>query len=656
MSPLFAYSPLTGKDHFRVFLLMPAKDRDANLIGLLRHTTLRDQYEELIRPYTALSYVWGDPAPVDKISLDGQELGITENLAAALRDIRDATRVHCVWADAICIDQSNICERNQQVAIIGQIYSCANNTIIYLGPLESHSEFVLREVQEAVHQDSYTTNITDATPLKMPRDASYGVETIISEAEKGLLFRPWFRRIWVLQELVLSEKPWVQCGTKQVRWRDLCRLLIPLLESRRPKIEVGSKVNSGPIYDIESMNSIRADYSMYRLARASHSLIDPSSSDETQIDEKLREGCSFEKTLKMRTGCHASDSRDAVFAYLSIISDKDEILKFVKLDYNQTIKELFTAAARYITEQGELKHLTEAITSSHPLRSILPSWVPDWQVHVSKETLCKEMKAISATTFHYSKFIGLFGVNESWKILHVSGVLPLPSAYPSAFHHSCQWDHHPDDYRHLPIMENIARKVWENFLNLGAAAGNEEITCRLASLQSWPDELRRALDSRGHRGRSIWKDIIETLVLYLRSAQPGSHQLALLSSGNLGLVPHEASAGDLVATLIPVPDILGIPGGKYRGTHRVIAQLYPFPDADKFERDKSWFKYNIAPGLSAADFKFHYGLLVASSHGSGSDEWRTNISSLYKDKKFIAMGKDQGIYDYRHSVTMMVLH
>jgi hypothetical protein len=46
---------------------------------------------------------------------------ITSNLHAALLRIRGATEVRILWADAVCIDQTNDTEKNHQVGIIGDI-------------------------------------------------------------------------------------------------------------------------------------------------------------------------------------------------------------------------------------------------------------------------------------------------------------------------------------------------------------------------------------------------------------------------------------------------------------------------------------------------------------------------------------------------------
>jgi|SRR6266498_3420146 len=58
---------------------------------------------------------------------------VTVNLYAALRQLRRSDSSRILWVDAPCIDQSNLDERSQQVYIMGDIYSHANEVLIWLG-------------------------------------------------------------------------------------------------------------------------------------------------------------------------------------------------------------------------------------------------------------------------------------------------------------------------------------------------------------------------------------------------------------------------------------------------------------------------------------------------------------------------------------------
>jgi hypothetical protein len=51
---------------------------------------------------------------------------ITENCDAALRHLRHSRTSRTLWVDSVCIDQSAILERNQQVTLMGDVYKLAS--------------------------------------------------------------------------------------------------------------------------------------------------------------------------------------------------------------------------------------------------------------------------------------------------------------------------------------------------------------------------------------------------------------------------------------------------------------------------------------------------------------------------------------------------
>ncbi|KAF2174520.1 hypothetical protein K469DRAFT_613789, partial [Zopfia rhizophila CBS 207.26] len=58
-------------------------------------------------PYEALSYAWGDPKITIAITVRGVTSPATENLFDFLNSLRSLTADRFLWADAICIDQTN---------------------------------------------------------------------------------------------------------------------------------------------------------------------------------------------------------------------------------------------------------------------------------------------------------------------------------------------------------------------------------------------------------------------------------------------------------------------------------------------------------------------------------------------------------------------
>jgi hypothetical protein len=111
------YSPLSQTGTIRV-LCFDAVPADEQISCTLRQVDLRDYPR-----YIALSYAWGDPNERLRIMCDGHELNVTVNLVHALQQLRSSRLPTGLWIDAICIDQSNGEERNQQVSMMHDIFS-----------------------------------------------------------------------------------------------------------------------------------------------------------------------------------------------------------------------------------------------------------------------------------------------------------------------------------------------------------------------------------------------------------------------------------------------------------------------------------------------------------------------------------------------------
>jgi hypothetical protein len=96
--------------------------------------------------YRCLSYTWDPQYPQHDVVVNGQTLRIGHNLWLFLRSARAAGIDVPVWIDAICINQSNVAERNGQVSRMGQIYSNAESVIVWLGPLDRKVQAFFRDL------------------------------------------------------------------------------------------------------------------------------------------------------------------------------------------------------------------------------------------------------------------------------------------------------------------------------------------------------------------------------------------------------------------------------------------------------------------------------------------------------------------------------
>ncbi|EEU37728.1 uncharacterized protein NECHADRAFT_53535 [Fusarium vanettenii 77-13-4] len=232
----FPYKPLdTGKAEIRVLKLPTNSSGSFELITV----SLHDDPE-----YAALSYLWGDPQDQEIITVQGYKLGVTKNLAAALSRLRRDEPwlgTDRVWADAICIDQTNLVERSEQVQLMRRIYSSALVVYSWVGPTDYTLAFETLETLACIikenlkgHADGEISaeilsgravvrldwlrqhgNLWDPKdePGSPPRDNPW---------HASLVLEKYWKRVWVFQEVVLAHRLLLlSSGDTVLGWEDL---------------------------------------------------------------------------------------------------------------------------------------------------------------------------------------------------------------------------------------------------------------------------------------------------------------------------------------------------------------------------------------------------------------------------------------------------
>ncbi|KAH9203950.1 heterokaryon incompatibility, partial [Leptodontidium sp. 2 PMI_412] len=178
--------------------------------------------------YTALSYHWGDQSNKLPIYLSNtgfletydqaSNFWVTESLHDALVQLRrnhyllPGDSKHALWIDAICIDQDNIEERNEQVRRMGDIYQKAALIYIWLGPEENNSQLAWSKITVVVdnvrrfpfdrRQHTYNSwkDMHAGMMTAVVNPSWGGLESKGHEAMCHLLSRPWWTRAWIVQE------------------------------------------------------------------------------------------------------------------------------------------------------------------------------------------------------------------------------------------------------------------------------------------------------------------------------------------------------------------------------------------------------------------------------------------------------------------------
>lgn len=319
--------------------------------------------------YQALSYTWGGQERVHPVYVgDDIALLVTKNCLDALRLLRQRN-ILVVWIDAVCIDQSNPAEKAIQVAMIGDVFRNATRTLIYtdsnaadaadiadVGPSQKRSL-----VPSAMRKWLKGYEVEDKANSWSNTRSTFG---------SNMAQSPWFRRTWVVQELMLSRQPVIM--TKDY--------MMPLLSHAtnlrhgivgEPSVldlylelshEYG-KTPRPPAFGLEWPPLFRSD----GRDEGAESAKEPSqlALNLWRLPEILLLTCEF--------GC--ADPRDKVFAILPLFARP--IPDLLQPDYAKAVEDVFIDASWFMINYDSTALLALAVDRLG--QGDLPSWVADWR-------------------------------------------------------------------------------------------------------------------------------------------------------------------------------------------------------------------------------------------------------------------------------------
>ncbi|KAH7316987.1 heterokaryon incompatibility protein-domain-containing protein [Stachybotrys elegans] len=190
-------------------------------------------------PFIALSYTWNDPSALNRpytwlemqsLYIDGRLFLVRPNIHHALKRLAQLRPEQYVWADAVCINQSDATEQPQQLDLMDLIYTEAQETVIWLGENTA-------QTQKAIEIVTKISTEAEAKVLDWSRNQTYGnaffpddkdllrlngLPPLSSEdwESMGDIFeRRWFGRVWMIQELALSRQTTLLIGGYELPYR-----------------------------------------------------------------------------------------------------------------------------------------------------------------------------------------------------------------------------------------------------------------------------------------------------------------------------------------------------------------------------------------------------------------------------------------------------
>lgn len=355
------YRPLDNAKHeIRLLRIAPSSEISSVVSGTLDYFQISHHAS-----YEAVSYTWADDRTGDAeydsdndeepyIRLQGHYFPVARNLFAALRQLRLATEERVFWVDAICINQSDLVERSEQVSIMKAIYVGATRVVSWVGEEYGNS----RAAFKLFH------SLPEHGGMERWYQAVYGVgedlsadpeATAIIEAVLCLFSRRYWSRVWVLQELAFSKDIAVTCGPDSVSWGEL-QACCTIFKEGEHFIDV-------------KFGGTHVGHHVFELQKAGPKTMERFfSAGDYQL-------LTLGTLLAKHRHKLATDPRDKVYSLLGMASNVTA--QNFPVDYRRETSQIYLDTALFlIHNEQSLSFLGE---NKLPLsQSWLPTWVADW--------------------------------------------------------------------------------------------------------------------------------------------------------------------------------------------------------------------------------------------------------------------------------------
>ncbi|KAK2748256.1 heterokaryon incompatibility protein [Colletotrichum kahawae] len=360
----YQHTQLNGPRRTRLLVLHSAHKASEILSGSLIECSIQITQQSTIgasHDFEALSYVWGPPSSSHCLQLGALVLPITANCDAALRQLRRKSNDRVLWVDSICIDQTHggVQERNTQVAMMGDIYQVARDVLVWLGNGDAKTDtFFLHLKRLYLLRDDSWEDFRTEFCAKWGTSNAEAVREII----EGVLGRPWFERMWTLQELLLATHATILCGEQVIAWDTFCQSL-ELMEATFSLSSKGVRNFVNCFYAYSDFQDTSGGTNGQTIQRG-----------QSEVAERNEEGklSSLVQHARIR---HATNPKDKIFGLFGISQRLRQ--PFPNPDYTQSVARVYTEATMAIIRHENTLWPLDNVWSGNR-QSGLPSWVPDW--------------------------------------------------------------------------------------------------------------------------------------------------------------------------------------------------------------------------------------------------------------------------------------
>ena len=581
----YRYEQLTGPSEFRLLKLQPGQGAEPLVSSLLLSSL--DDYSYI---WTALSYTWGNPHDCKTLICDGVQLSITANLHSALQRLRLVDKPLLLWADAVCINQGDNKEKEAQVRLMRRIFARADLVVADLGEAGDDYDDVATIFNALMH---ITKTTTDYAQIEHEKYEMFGLPAHGDrkwESWRRFLARPWFRRIWVMQEYALASEINMMYGTFHLHG-EVLPALIPQIWYRGfdPQILAGAD---------SYMQQHTANLSGAAMSAMLSARQDIRATRSRGLLHHLRYLSSF---------CEATDERDMVYALLGLATDAER--SALHVNYSDSTAQVYHRTAKVLIELGSgIEVLYEA--ACYPHLDGLPSWAPNWAGDRTSESMGWITGAEGVKTFRATGSArSTINISADGRLLHVRGIIldsiqattePMeenPAALDFASGRSnslnCLWDFehasrvlvykHKDTLRYPP-GEGLTNAFWRTLVRdiTRDSAGNltRPAPSSFASSFLVCAELQDFMNNADTEAAMCDDpEAVEKIITgsqpFIEACEPGvkGTRFCVTQDGYMGLVPTRAAKGDTICVLMggAVPFVIR---GTENGQFRLLGECY----------------------------------------------------------------------------------
>ena len=276
-----------------------------------------------------------------------------------------AERRNGLWIDAVCINQNDIEERNQQVKRMRDIYQQALGTISWLGPATDDGDLAMALLQSIAIYQINTRDDAIAQVAAVFRDADlFGTEAWIALGR--FVCRPYWSRLWIIQEIVMGYNHLnIMLGDRHIRrsWLESV-VAILCLDFNGLANALESKADAADLPENFTKVALTGLVRLQHLQLLRHAVVES-------------ENCMDLRSILTRIRmAEATDPKDRVYGILGLIDPC--VTALITVDYTLSLEDIYTQFVIAVIQSTGKLDVILSHGNVNVSQRMLPSWVPDW--------------------------------------------------------------------------------------------------------------------------------------------------------------------------------------------------------------------------------------------------------------------------------------